>query len=93
MISDIFFYVFTHLFFDMNSLLTIPEPCREKILPADRKEETMTETYLAQAVTVADELGSYDTNAKFLPADKQIPAWILKYAVSEFQDMEITERN
>ena len=53
----------------------------------------MTETYLAQAVTVADELGSYDTNAKFLPADKQIPAWILKYAVSEFQDMEITERN
>ena len=53
----------------------------------------MMETYLAQAVAAAEESGSYDTNAKFLLADKQIPAWILKYAVSEFQDMEITERN
>ncbi len=51
----------------------------------------MTETYLAQAVAAADESGSYDTNAKFLLADKQILARILKYAVREFQDMEMED--
>ena len=51
----------------------------------------MTETYLAQAVSAADESGSYDTNAKFLLADKQILARILKYAVREFQDMEMED--
>ena len=51
----------------------------------------MTETYLAQAVAAAEESASYDTNAKFLLADKQILARILKYAVSEFQDMEIKD--
>lgn len=51
----------------------------------------MTETYLAQAVSAADQSSSYDTNVKFLLADKQILAWILKYAVREFQDMERKE--
>ena len=63
----------------------------EEFLPADRKEEAMMETYLAQAVAAAEESGSYDTNAKFLLADKQILARILKYAVSEFQDMELKD--
>lgn len=51
----------------------------------------MTETYLAQTVSAADQSSSYDTNVKFLLADKQILAWILKYAVREFQDMERKE--
>lgn len=51
----------------------------------------MTETYLAQAVAATDEASTYDTNVKFLLADKQILAWILKYAVREFQDMGIRD--
>ncbi len=51
----------------------------------------MADTYLAQAVEVANAASSYDTNIKFLLADKQILARILKYAVSEFKDMPIED--
>lgn len=51
----------------------------------------MADTYLAQAVEVANAASSYDTNIKFLLADKQILARILKYAVSEFKDMTIED--
>ena len=51
----------------------------------------MTETYLAQAVTATEGRTIYDTNAKYLLADKQILAWILKYAVKEFEDLEIPD--
>ena len=49
----------------------------------------MADTYLAQAVEAANAASSYDTNIKFLLADKQILARILKYAVSEFKGMAI----
>ena len=50
----------------------------------------MPDTYLSQAVETAAHAGAaYDTNAKYLLADKQVLAWILKYAVTEFADMEI----
>ena len=49
----------------------------------------MADTNLAQAVEAANAASSYDTNIKFLLADKQILARILKYAVSEFKDMVI----
>lgn len=51
----------------------------------------MTQTYLSQAVDAANDAATYDTNVKFLLADRQILARILKYAVSEFQDMAIDE--
>ncbi|MCM1182373.1 MAG: hypothetical protein NC337_03250 [Roseburia sp.] len=51
----------------------------------------MTETNLAQAVEAADAFSAYDTNVKYLLADKQILARILKYAVSEFAEMSIDE--
>lgn len=51
----------------------------------------MTQTYLSQAVDAANDAVTYDTNVKFLLADRQILARILKYAVSEFQDMAIDD--
>ena len=51
----------------------------------------MTDTYLAQAVEAANDLSTYDTNVKFLLADKQILARVLKYAVQEFKDMTIED--
>ena len=51
----------------------------------------MTDTNLAQAVEAANEASFYDTNIKFLLADKQILARILKYAVQEFKDMAIED--
>ena len=51
----------------------------------------MVETNLAQAVVAAGDAGAYDTNVKFLLADKQILARILKYAVKEFQELEIED--
>lgn len=51
----------------------------------------MAETNLAQAVEATNDLDSYDTNIKFLLADKQILARILKYAVQEFKDMAIDD--
>jgi len=56
------------------------------------KGEIMIETNLAQAVDATNEFGSaYDTNAKYLLADKQILSWILKYTMEEFQDMDIED--
>lgn len=51
----------------------------------------MTDTNLAQAVEATNDASSYDTNIKFLLADKQILARILKYAVQEFKDMPIKD--
>lgn len=51
----------------------------------------MAETYLAQAVEATSDAVSYDTNVKYLLADKQILAWILKYAVREFKDMSVQD--
>ncbi len=51
----------------------------------------MADTNLAQAVEAANDSSSYDTNVKFLLADKQILARILKYAVQEFKDMSIAD--
>lgn len=51
----------------------------------------MADTNLAQAVEATNASSSYDTNIKFLLADKQILARILKYAVSEFKDMTIED--
>ena len=50
----------------------------------------MAETYLSQAIEAAGSSGAeYDTNAKYLLADKQILARILKYTVKGFQNMPI----
>ena len=53
------------------------------------ERKKMEDTNLAQAVEAAHDASSYDTNVKFLLADKQILARILKYAVREFKDMPI----
>lgn len=55
------------------------------------KEEKMIDTNLAQAIEAADASSSYDANVKFLLADKQILARILKYAVQEFKDMAVDD--
>lgn len=50
------------------------------------------ETNLAQAIEITNDSGpAYDTNIKFLLADKQILARILKYTIKEFMDMEISD--
>ena len=49
----------------------------------------MAETNLAMAVEAAGDASRYDTNVKYLLADKQVLARILKYAVSEFGEMSI----
>lgn len=49
------------------------------------------DTYLSQAVTAVQDAAVYDTNVKFLLADKQILARILKYTLREYQDMEIAD--
>lgn len=51
----------------------------------------MANTNLAQAIEAANGADAYDTNIKFLLADKQILARILKYAVREFKDMTIED--
>lgn len=51
----------------------------------------MADTNLAQAVEATHDSSSYDTNVKFLLADKQILSRILKYAVQEFKDMRIED--
>ncbi len=50
------------------------------------------ETNLAQTVSAAGDSGlAYDTNVKYLLADKQILSRILKYTVEEFQNMDIKD--
>lgn len=52
----------------------------------------MPDTNLAQAIEAANDVGAaYDANIKFLLADKQILARVLKYTIKEFQDMEIPD--
>lgn len=51
----------------------------------------MEGTNLAQAVEVAKDAASYDANVKFLLADKQVLARILKYALKDFQDMGLED--
>ena len=51
----------------------------------------MADTNLAQAVEAVGDLSAYDTNIKFLLADKQILARILKYSVQEFKDMPVDD--
>lgn len=51
----------------------------------------MADTNLAQAVEATHDSSSYDTNVKFLLADKQILSRILKYAVQEFKGMPIED--
>ena len=52
----------------------------------------MIETNIAQTVDATNDSGSaYDTNIKYLLADKQILSRILKYTVEEFQDMDISD--
>ncbi|MCM1376218.1 MAG: hypothetical protein NC245_14180 [Muribaculum sp.] len=49
------------------------------------------DTYLSQAVVAAGSTAAYDANVKFLLADKQILARILKYTIRECRDMEVTD--
>ncbi len=56
-----------------------------------KRGKVMTDTNLAQAVQATNDASSYDTNVKFLLADKQILARILKYAVQEFKDMTVND--
>ena len=52
----------------------------------------MIETNLAQTVNATNDSGSaYDTNVKYLLADKQILSRILKYTVDEFREMDIED--
>ena len=51
----------------------------------------MTDTNLAQALEATHDASFYDTNVKFLLADRQILARILKYAVQEFENMLIED--
>ncbi len=49
----------------------------------------MIETNLAQTVSATNDAGvAYDTNVKYLLADKQILSRILKYTVDEFREMD-----
>lgn len=52
----------------------------------------MAETYLSQAIEAAGpSRAEYDTNAKYLLADKQILARILNYTVKEFQNIPVED--
>lgn len=52
----------------------------------------MPETNLAQTIEAIDDSSfAYDSNVKFLLADKQILARILKYAIREFKDMAVND--
>lgn len=51
----------------------------------------MAETNLAQTVEITGDEVSYDTNVKYLLADRQVLARILKYTLSEFKDMPVNE--
>lgn len=46
----------------------------------------MSNTYLAHAIETTDGANTYDESVKYLLADRQILAYILKYAITEFQD-------
>ena len=47
------------------------------------------DNYLGNTLSSAGAKAQYDANVKALLSDKQILAWILKYATSEFSNMTI----
>ena len=49
------------------------------------------DTYLSQAAQAAGSTAAYDTNVKYLLADKQILARILKYTIQECREMTIED--
>ena len=51
----------------------------------------MPKTNLAQALEITNDASAYDTNVKYLLSDKQILAWVLKYAVREFAELPVEE--
>lgn len=52
----------------------------------------MIKTNLAQTVDAINDSGlTYDTNVKYLLADRQILSRILKYTIEEFRDMDIQD--
>ncbi len=54
-----------------------------------KKGRAMAETHLSQAIEATNHSGTeYDTNIKYLLADKQVLARILKYTLQEFRNME-----
>lgn len=56
------------------------------------KGRAVAETYLSQAIeAIGPSEAEYDTNAKYLLADKQILARILKYTLQEFREMKISD--
>lgn len=55
------------------------------------KDKDMAETNIAQSIAATNDAASYDANIKFLLADKQVLARILKYAVREFQDTTLED--
>ena len=58
---------------------------------ADSGDTATVQTYLSQAVGAVGSNAQYDENVKQLLADKQVLAWILKYAVREFNAMELED--
>lgn len=58
---------------------------------ADSGDKATVQTYLSQAIGAVGSNAQYDENVKQLLADKQILAWILKYAVREFNAMELED--
>lgn len=54
-------------------------------------KKQVEKTHLSHAVVAAQDAAAYDTNVKFLLADKQILARILKYTIKEFRDMDIQD--
>ena len=52
----------------------------------------MIKTNLAQTVDAINDSGlTYDTNVKYLLADRQILSRILKYTIEEFRDMDVQD--
>lgn len=56
-----------------------------------QQRKMIEETNLSQTIEAAGDLIRYDTNVKYLLADKQILSRILKYSISEFKDMSVNE--
>jgi len=56
-----------------------------------KRKEDKNDRDKPQVLQITGSAGSYDINIKYLLADKQVLARILKYAVSEFKDMSIDD--
>lgn len=77
----------------MLGIVLIYSVCVESHTGPGRYEvkKQVENTNLSQAVVAAQDAAAYDTNVKFLLADKQILARILKYTIKEFRDMDIQD--